>query len=157
MTALRRIAETVSVFFLVVTFLAVLAQVVFRYLLSMPVGWTVEVAVNAFLIGAWWTICWNVALRDHVSFDVVYAVLPARWQAACRVAGGLFVCFLLLAALPGSLRYLEVMSRITTGVLKVPLVYIYSIFALFLVVVALRFLLDAWHAARDLLRGGDVT
>jgi TRAP-type C4-dicarboxylate transport system permease small subunit len=152
MTSLRRIAQAVSVFFFMTTFLAVLGQASFRYLLNMPVGWAVEVAINAFLIGSWWTICWLVALRDHVTFDVVYTVLPERWQAVCRVIGGLFVCVLLLTALPGSLKYLEVMSRITTGVLKMPLSWVYWIFALFLVVLALRFLFDAVRAARALMR-----
>lgn len=77
--------------------------------------------------------------------------------ALCRIVGGVFVFVLLLTALPGAIRYLEVMSRITTGVLKVPLVYIYSIFALFLVVLAFRFLFDALHALRSLRRVEAVT
>ena len=152
MTALRRIAQTVSVVFFVTTFLAVLSQASFRYLLNMPVGWAVEVAINSFLLGSWWTICWLVALREHVTFDVVYTVLPGRWQAACRVVGGVFAGVLLLTALPGSFKYLDVMNRITTGVLKLPLSWVYWIFALFLVVLALRFLLDAIRAASELVK-----
>lgn len=152
MTTLRRIAQAVSVIFFVTTFLAVLGQASFRYLLNMPVGWAVEVAINSFLLGSWWTICWLVALREHVTFDVIYTVLPERWQAVCRIAGGVFVGVLLLTALPGSIKYLEVMNRITTGVLKLPLSWVYWIFALFLVVLALRFLLDAIRSAAALLK-----
>ena len=153
MTLIRRFSETVSIFFFLVTFLAVFGQVIFRYVLNMPVGWAVEVAVNAFLLGSWWTICWNVALRDHVTFDVVYALLPTKVQAACRILGGIFAGSMLLTALPGSIKYVEVMNRITSGVLKVPLSWIYGIFVLFLVVLALRFLLDAGRAALSVASG----
>ena len=90
---------------------------------------------------------------DHVTFDVVYALLPAKAQAACRILGGIFAGSMLLAALPGSIKYVEVMNRITSGVLKVPLSWIYGIFVLFLVVLALRFLLDAGRAALSVASG----
>ena len=84
MTLLRRFSETVSIFFFLVTFLAVFGQVIFRYVLNMPVGWAVEVAVNAFLLGSWWTICWNVALRDHVTPRFVVDVQKTAQRLAAK-------------------------------------------------------------------------
>lgn len=150
MTVLRRFAQAISIIFFLTTFLAVLGQASFRYLFNMPVGWAVEVAINSFLIGSWWTICWQVALREHVTFDVVYEILPERGRALCRCVGGIITGALLLAAVPGSLKYVEVMNRITTGVLKLPLSWVYWIFTLFLIVLALRFILDAVRAIASL-------
>lgn len=157
MKSLKWFADLVSASLFIVMFLAVFSQVIFRYVFNSPVGWAEELALAAFLVGSWWTICWHVGIREHVAFDVVYRLMPERGQAIARIAGGLFVGACLLAVVPSSLKYLEIMSRIPTGVLKIPLSWIFGVFALFLVAVGGRMLWDAVGGFRSLTGrpGGD--
>lgn len=151
MKALRTGARLVSVVLFATMFLAVLAQVIFRYVLNMPVGWFVEVALNSFLVGAFWTIAWHVPIADHVRFDVVYARVPEAVQHVLRAVSGLVVAALLLTALPAALKYVAVMNRINTGVLKMPLSWVFGIFVVFLVVMSARFVFDALVALRRIV------
>lgn len=154
MSSVQFMSRAVSVFFFAVTLIAILAQVFFRYVLEWPLGWTSEVAVNAFLIGSWWTICLNVRLRDHVQIGLIHDMLSLRAQNLCQAIACAFAGVMLFVALPGCLKYLEVVNRLVTGVLKVPLSWIYWVFALFLVVVGLRLLFHAARSAHLAMRAG---
>ncbi|MBW3096033.1 TRAP transporter small permease [Pseudohoeflea coraliihabitans] len=145
----------VSVSLFVAMFFAVFLQVILRYFLGLSVGAAVEIALNSFVFGAWWAIIWHLSLREHVNFDVVYSRLPERGQIICRIVSGIVVAGLLLSALPAAIRYVEVMGRITTGVLKMPLSWVYSIFVVFLVVVSFRFAYESLLAMRKLFRRGE--
>ena len=91
----------------------------------------------------------NAALRDHVPSMWSTRCCRREGEAACRFRG-LFVCCCQRCQ---ARSLCEVMNRITSGVLKVPLSWIYGIFILFLIVLALRFLLDAGRAALSVARG----
>lgn len=153
MSSLQFASRLVSASFFAVSIISILLQVIFRYLLQWPLGWTSELAINAFLIGTWWTICFNVRLGDHVKIGLLFDHLPVRVQQLCQAVACAFAGCMLFLALPGSLKYLEVVNRLVTGVLKVPLSWIYFVFALFLVVVGLRLLLNAIRSLRLLCIG----
>lgn len=155
MPFLKTISRAVSAALFAVTLFAILAQVIFRYLLELPLGWTSEVAINAFLIGAWWTICMNVRLKEHVQIGLLLNMLSSRAQNAAQAVACAFAGVMLFIALPGCLKYLEVVNRLVTGVLKVPLSYIYWVFALFLVVIGLRLLFHAATSLMRVFRGGE--
>lgn len=148
MSSLQFVSRLISASFFAVSIIAILLQVIFRYLLQWPLGWTTEVAINAFLIGSWWTICLNVRLQDHVKIGLVFDRLPVWAQNLSQIIACTFAGCMLLLALPGSLKYLEVVNRLVTGVLKVPLSWIYVVFTFFLIVVGLRLLLNAARCLR---------
>jgi TRAP-type C4-dicarboxylate transport system permease small subunit len=154
MSSLQFASRLISASFFAVSIISILLQVVFRYLLQWPLGWTSEVAINAFLVGTWWTICFNVQLTDHVKIGLLFDHLPVRAQKICQVIACTFAGCMLFLALPGCLKYLEVVNRLVTGVLKVPLSWIYVVFALFLVVVGGRLLFSAFRGLRSLSVGG---
>lgn len=149
MQTLKFISRGISAALFTITLLAILAQVIFRYLLEWPLGWTSEVAINAFLVGAWWTICMNVRLNEHVQIGLLYNLLGHRAQNVAQAIACGFAGAMLFIAIPGCLKYLKVVDRLETGVLKVPLSWIYWVFALFLVVIGLRL---SVHAATSAVR-----
>ena len=63
---LLRRAENVAVILLAVMFVAFIAQIVFRYLLNLPTGWTSELTVICWL----WLILWGAAFEDLVATDL---------------------------------------------------------------------------------------
>ena len=70
---LRRRAEDVAVALLAVMFVAFLVQIVFRYLLNFPIGWTSELTIITWL----WVVLWGAAFvvreSEEIRFDLIYA------------------------------------------------------------------------------------
>lgn len=153
MTYLHLVSRAISAAFFAITLVAILLQVISRYLFQWPLGWTSEIALNAFLVGSWWTICMNVPLKDHVRIALVFNLLPPWAQEVARIFSGVFGGAMLFLALPGNLKYLEVVNRLETGVLKMPISWIYAVFTIFLVVVGGRLLVSSALSVRLLFKG----
>ena len=94
--ALRNAAEAVLVAMMAAMFVAFILQVVFRYALNLPVGWTDEVCTIAWLWGILWGASFVMRNRDDIRFDMVYSHLPRGVRRGCTVlASGAIVALLL--------------------------------------------------------------
>ena len=63
-------------------FAAFMLQIVFRYLLNLPIGWTNEISVILWI----WLVLWGAAFvvreEEEIRFDLFYASAPAARRAA---------------------------------------------------------------------------
>ncbi len=88
LTWLRARAENVLVLLLAVMFLAFIIQIVFRYLLNFPIGWTSELSTVTWI----WLVLWGAAfvLREdeEIRFDLIYGSVGARTRRAMVIAIG---------------------------------------------------------------------
>ena len=145
---LLRRAENVAVLLLVVMFLAFIAQIVFRYLLNLPTGWTSELTVICWL----WLILWGAAFvvreRDEIRFDLVYgAVRPGvrRWMG---ILGALALIALYARSLPAVWDYVTFMKVQQTAYLHIRYDFLYAIYIVFAVAVIARYLWLLWAFIR---------
>jgi TRAP-type C4-dicarboxylate transport system permease small subunit len=150
---LRRRAENVLAALLAVMFAAFLLQIVFRYLLNLPVGWTSELSVIAWLWGVLWGAAFVVKEREEVRFDLVYDAMGPRPRRIAGICTGVAIVVLYALSLPATLEYVRFMKVERTAYLKIRFDHLYSIYVLFLVAVIIRYV---WILAR-LLRGADPT
>src|SRR5664279_2606977 len=71
---LRRRAENVIAALLATMFVCFIIQIVFRYCLNYPVGWTEEISVLTWL----WVVLWGAAFvlseKEEVRFDIIYSL-----------------------------------------------------------------------------------
>jgi TRAP-type C4-dicarboxylate transport system permease small subunit len=134
-------------------FLAFLVQIVFRYLLNFPVGWTSEVSIVAWLWGVLWGAAFVVKEREEVRFDLLYGAFSARARRIAGIVTGLAILGLYAISVPATLDYVRFMKVERTAYLKIRFDHLYSIYVLFLVAVIIRYV---WILAR-LLRGADPT
>ena len=79
---LYRRAENVLAAMLAVMFAAFILQIVFRYLLNWPTGWTNEISVMLWI----WLVLWGAAFvvreEEEIRFDLFYASAAAAVPAA---------------------------------------------------------------------------
>jgi TRAP-type transport system periplasmic protein len=79
---LRRRAENVAAAMLAVMFVAFVVQIVFRYFLNLPVGWTSELTLVMWL----WLVLWGSAFvvreREAIRFDLLTAAVGKRARVA---------------------------------------------------------------------------
>jgi TRAP-type C4-dicarboxylate transport system permease small subunit len=148
---LRRRAENLLAALLAIMFMAFLLQIVFRYLLNFPVGWTSELTIIAWLWGVLWGAAFVLKEREEVRFDLVYGGLRARTRRIAGIGTGVAIVALYLISLPATIDYVRFMKVERTAYLKIRFDHLFSIYVLFLVAVITRYV---WILSK-LVRGQD--
>jgi TRAP-type C4-dicarboxylate transport system permease small subunit len=132
-------------------FIGFIVQIVFRYFLNFPIGWTSELSVIAWL----WLVLWGAAFvvteSDEIRFDLLYGAVSPRTRRVMGIITGLSIVALYSLSLPATVKYVSFMKVEKTSYLKIPFDWLYSIYVIFLVAVIARYL---WLLAQ-LLRGKD--
>jgi TRAP-type C4-dicarboxylate transport system permease small subunit len=150
-TWLRRRAEDLLAAMLAVMFLAFLLQIVFRYLLNFPVGWTSELTVITWVWGVLWGAAFVVKEREEVRFDLLYGTLGARPRRVAVICTGVAIVALYAVSLPATVDYVRFMKVERTAYLKIRFDHLFSIYVIFVVAVLVRYV---WILSRA-LRGKD--
>jgi TRAP-type C4-dicarboxylate transport system permease small subunit len=148
---LRHRAENVLAAMLAVMFAAFLLQIVFRYLLNFPVGWTSELSIVAWLWGVLWGAAFVVKEREEVRFDILYGAMSFRARRFAGIVTGIAIVALYALSLPATLDYVRFMKVERTAYLKIRFDHLFSIYVLFLVAVIVRYvwILSRWLRGQD--------
>jgi C4-dicarboxylate transporter DctQ subunit len=145
---LARRAENVAVLMLAAMFGAFLIQIVFRYLLNLPIGWTHEISVILWL----WLVLWGAAFvlteREEIRFDLLHAAVSRPFRRIMGVLAALAVVVLYVTALPAMLDYVTFMKVERTAYMKIPFSWVYSIYIVFAVAAIARYLWLGFAALR---------
>jgi TRAP-type C4-dicarboxylate transport system permease small subunit len=146
---LRRRAEDVAAAMLAVMFAAFLLQILFRYVLNFPVGWTSELTLVMWL----WLVLWGAAFvtpeHGEIRFDLLIGIARRRLRIAMGVATALALLVLYGASLPATYKYVAFMMVEKSSYLKIRMDWLFSIYLLFLVAILVRYV---WLLAQ-LVRG----
>jgi C4-dicarboxylate transporter DctQ subunit len=146
---LRRRAENVLAALLGVMFAAFIVQIVFRYFLNLPTGWTSELIVITWL----WLVLWGAAFvisdEEEIRIDLVTSMVDARVRRAMFILVAIAIVALYVVSFPAAYSYVTFMKVERSSYLKIPMNWVFSIFLFFVVAVVVRYLWLLW----DLLRG----
>jgi C4-dicarboxylate transporter DctQ subunit len=142
----RRRAENVAVVLLATIFLAFIVQIVFRYLLNFPVGWTSELSTVAWI----WLVLWGAAFvvreDEEIRFDIIYGSVgpTARRLMLALTAAALVVLYTI--SLPAVVDYVTFMKVQETSYLDIRFDLLFSIYVVFAIAAILRYLWLGWRA-----------
>ena len=150
-TWLRRRAENLLAAMLAVLFAAFIIQIVFRYLFNFPIGWTSELSVIAWL----WLVLWGAGFvakeSEEIRIDLLSGAVGRRAAQVMGIIVGISIVILYSASLPATIKYIAFMKVEKSSYLHIRMDVLFSIFALYVVAVVVRYLWILWH----LLRGKD--
>ena len=145
---LRRRAEDVLAALLAVMFLAFIVQIVFRYLLNFPIGWTSELTVITWL----WLVLWGAAFvitgPEEIRFDLIYGAVGARVRRVMAIVTAIALLALYGMSLPAVVDYVTFMKVQETAYLKIRFDLLFSIYVIFAVAVLVRYAWIFWRALR---------
>ncbi len=145
---MRRCAEIVAVALLATVFVSFILQIVFRYVLGWPVGWTLEVSTLAWM----WLVLWGAAFvvteRDEIRFDILYGSVPEWVRRGFAIVTALALAGLFLWSLPAVVDYVTFMRVERASYIGVPLDYLFSVYVLFAAALIVRYLWLSWKAIR---------
>ncbi len=138
---LWQLADWIAAGMLVVIFGAFILQIALRYLFNLPMGWTSEISVSAWL----WLVLFGSAfvVRDseEIRIDFVYANVGRRARLAMGIAGSLCMVVLLAISLPATWDYVTFMKVERTAYMKIPFNWLFSIYLVFVVALIARHLI----------------
>ena len=131
-------AENILAAMLAVMFSVFILQIVFRYILNLPIGWTHEISVIMWL----WMVLFGTAfvVRDseEIRFDIVYSAVSDRWRRVMVVVTAITLVFFFALSLPAVIDYVLFMKVEKTAYLKIRFDWLYSIYAIFAVAAIVR-------------------
>lgn len=137
---LRRRAEDIAAAMVAVMFAAFVVQIVFRYFLNFPVGWTSELSVVMWL----WLVLWGAAFvvkeREEIRFDLVSELAGRRARLGMGIIAAVALVVLYGASLKPSFDYVAFMKVEKSSYLKIRMDWLFSIYVMFLVAVLVRYL-----------------
>lgn len=145
---LRRRAENFAAALLGVMFLAFIVQIVFRYLMNFPIGWTSELTVITWL----WLVLWGAAFvvtePEEIRFDLIYGSVGRRVRRVMAVVSAVALLVLYGMSLPAVVDYVTFMKVQSTAYLKIRFDLLFSIYVIFAVAILIRYAWILWRALR---------
>ena len=136
---LHRRAENVVVIILAVMFLAFLVQVIGRYTLNFPIGWTTELT----LISWFWLVLFGASFviteREEIRFDLVYGAMGPKARLAAALFTHGFTIALYVVSFPAVLDYVLFMKVQKSSYFDIPLSVLYFIYPIFAVATIVRY------------------
>ncbi len=138
-------AENLLAAMLATMFIVFIVQIVFRYVLNLPIGWTHEISVMMWL----WIVLFGTAfvVPDHeeIRFDLIYSAVSQRTRRIMVVICAVVVVSLFAISLPAVLDYIGFMKVEKTAYLKIRFDWLYSIYGIFAVAIIVR---QLWMACQ---------
>lgn len=129
-----------------VMFVAFLIQIVFRYLINLPVGWTHELSVALWI----WLVLWGTAFvirdNDEIRFDIIYGAVSASRRRIMCITGAVALVVLYALSLPAVADYVAFMRVEKTAYMKIRFDWLFSIYVIFVIATIIRQLWLAWRS-----------
>jgi TRAP-type C4-dicarboxylate transport system permease small subunit len=130
---LKEGADLIGVLLFTIAFLGFILQVFFRYVMNSPILWTEEVTMIAFVWTVFWAAAFMVNIREHVTFDVVYEVVPPQIKRVMAIFAMVMLIIAFVLLIPATWDYLAFLLRKRSPVLRLPMTWIYGCYLLFVV------------------------
>ncbi len=145
---LSRRAENILALMLGAMFAVFILQIVFRYLLNLPIGWTHEISVILWL----WIVLFGSAFvtreSEEIRFDILHIAVGPSTRRAMAVLTATALVVLYTISLPAVADYVAFMKVERTAYLKLPFNWVYAIYVVFAVAAIGRYLWLGWRALR---------
>ncbi len=143
---LRRRAENLAAAMLAIMFAAFILQIVFRYLLNLPIGWTHEVSVIMWLRLVLFGAAFVIRENEEIRFDIIYGAVGAGPRRVMATITAVALIFLFSLSLPAVIDYVAFMKVQKTAYLKIRFDFLYAMYVVFAVAMIVRYVWIGWQA-----------
>jgi TRAP-type C4-dicarboxylate transport system permease small subunit len=145
---LARRAENIAAAMLAAMFSAFLLQIVFRYVLDLPIGWTHELSVILWIWLVLWGASFVITEREEIRFDIIYGAVGSGARRVMCIITAVALVTLYLISFPAVFDYVTFMKVEKTGYLKIRFDWLFSIYIVFVIATVIRYIWLAWQAVR---------
>jgi len=146
---LRRRADDVAVLLLGAMFASFIVQIVSRYVLNHPLGWTLEMCLTTWLWTVFWASSFCLKHDDHIRFDMLYNAMGQRVRRVLAGLSAAAIIATMVVALPGTWDFVSFLQIKKSASLRIPLFYIFSIYMVFMVATIAAYGWRLWQVIRS--------
>jgi len=143
---LYRRCENLVAAMMLVMFVVFIIQIVSRYLLNWPIGWTNEISVVLWI----WLVLFGAAFvvkdREEMRFDLIYSSVGDRPRRAMALVTAAALVVLFGLSLPAAVDYVTFMKVQKSAYLHIRFDYLFGIYIVFVIAVIIRQLWIGWQA-----------
>lgn len=133
-------------------FLSFILQIISRYVIRQPLGWTLEACLLAWLWLVFWSTAFTLKEADHVRFTILYDGARPRTKKIYMLITAICIAGALAISLPATFDFVSFMKIEKTSLLKVRFDFVFSIYLIFSVAMISRYV---WRII-EIVRGRDV-
>lgn len=151
LTWLRRRADNVAVGLLTAIFLTFMLQIISRYVIRQPLGWTLEASLLSWLWLVFWSSAFILKENDHVRFTVLIDHVRPGTRRVYAVFTAVAIIAALAVSLPATFDFVSFMKIEKTSLLKVRFDVVFSVYLIFAVAIIARYV---WRIV-EIFRGRD--
>lgn len=157
MVAFRRFLlvsfEVVALVAFVVMLLSSILQVIFRYVLNLPLMWTEELARLMCVLTTYFGAVVVLLLREHIRVDFIDTLLRPRGRAVVGVVGNILIGWFLVAFAYGCWLMAQATWATETATMEwLRMGYIYAAVGIAAVAMLVAVIIDITEALLQLLR-----
>jgi TRAP-type C4-dicarboxylate transport system permease small subunit len=127
-----------------IMFCVFIIQIAARYLFNNPIPWAYEVTVMGYLWMVVLGACYAYRDRSHVTFTLIYDMLPVKGKAVCGFLGNLLMAIAFIAMFVPTCKMISQMKMQVTSVFKIGLNVVYFPFIPFMIIILCYILYDMW-------------
>lgn len=146
----QKVAEGISGLMLGAMFLTFLLQIFSRYVMVQPFSWTLELCLMLWIWIVFFGNAFVLENLDHVTFDIAYLAAPDRIRRIMALISTFAVAIAFAVSILPTWDWIDFLKIKRSASLGLSMRTIYSIYAVFLIAVTLRF---AWRFIRILRHG----
>jgi TRAP-type C4-dicarboxylate transport system permease small subunit len=131
-------------------FLSFIVQILFRYVLNYPLGWTLEACLTCWLWAVFWGGAFVVDEQDHVKFDVLYLAMPAPARRVMAFISAAAIALAFAVSLPATVSFVTFYKIKSSATLGIRLDLVFSVYLLFALSMIVQYGSRCWR----ILAGG---
>jgi C4-dicarboxylate transporter, DctQ subunit len=125
-----------------------LIQIVARYALNTPMGWTIEYVAIAWVWGIFLGFAFVLRDEDMLRIDFLYQTVSPGWRRVFDIVTNT-VCALIIAwSIPKSWGYVSFMAIEKTAYMLIPFHIVFSVYIPFAISVVVRSAIAVWRAIK---------
>ena len=136
---LRHFTDAVAAALLAAIFAVFLVQIAARYLFDIPMGWTVEVCLTAWLWLVFWGGGFCLRASDHIRFDLLYLSVNRRTQRIFGAVAAIAIIAAFAISFLPTVDYVMFYKIKRSNTLGIRLHYIFCIYLVFMAVIMARY------------------
>ncbi len=124
-------------------FIAIVAQTTMRYVFNSPLTLTLEFATLAFIWLTFWVASFGLAVKDHISFDIVSNLFPEQARRLFAILTNLFFAVVFVLAAQAHWEYFEFLDLTRTGSMNIGHQWAFGPFFIFFAIMPVKLALNA--------------
>ncbi|MEH6648677.1 MAG: TRAP transporter small permease subunit [Motiliproteus sp.] len=140
---MKGMADNIAAGILAVMALTFVLQIISRYVLADPLGWTVELLLTLWLWLVFWAGAFCVKDSDHIRFDVLYIATPSKVQRIFAVIASVVIVVGFVYSFLPTIDYITFYKIKKSAIMKIRLDYVFSIYGVFIIAIVVRY---SWRA-----------